>query len=154
MLEERCSPEERKQFADYFTQNKGLASEAQGYEFWLRKFGPHTFTGSFAPFHHAFWQWYWPIALKLRRGESLDPNDLVALLPWSRDTGKSSHSEWSAIAEGCLVRRGYVLWVSGKQEQAEEHVISIRDRIESEQIGKMYPWLAKPKIGAHGNKFG
>jgi hypothetical protein len=153
IFEERY-PEEGKELAAYFAQNKGIAFEAQGYEYWLRHFGPHSFTGSFAPFHHSFWQWHWPIAQRLRAGQPLDPNDLVALMPWARDTGKSTVSEWAAIVEGALVRRGYVLWVSGKQEQAEEHVISIRDRIESEKLGAVYPWLGKPKMGVHNNKFG
>lgn len=138
----------------HISANRGLLDEAQGFEHWLRKFGPHSFTGTFASFHTEFWEWYWPLALRLRQNKELDTNDLVAFLPWPRDSGKSTHAEWAAIAEGCLVRKGYVLWVSGKQEQAEEHVVSIRDRIESEQIGKIYPWMSKPKVGAHGNKFG
>lgn len=151
---EKNNPEGYKKLNQYAQANKGMLDEAKGYEWWLRKFGPHTFTGTFSYFHNEFWAWYWPIAMRLREGKELNSDDLVALLPWARDTGKSSHSEWAAIAEGCLVRRGYVLWVSGKQEQAEEHIVSIRDRIESEQIGKVYPWMSKPKLGAHNNKFG
>jgi len=151
---QETNPEAYVKFDNFFKANKGWADEALGYEHWLRKFGPHTFTGTFAWFHHAFWQWYWPIALQVQDGFQPDLNDLVCLLPWSRDTGKSSHSEWSAIAEGALIRKGYVLWVSAKQEQAQEHVTSIRERIESEKIGKVYPWLGKPKVGTHGNRFG
>jgi hypothetical protein len=151
---EKNNPEGYKKLNQYAQANKGMLDEAKGYEWWLRKFGPHTFTGTFSFFHHDFWKWYWPIAMRVREGTELQSDDLVALLPWARDTGKSSHSEWAAITEGCLVRRGYVLWVSSKQEQAEEHIVSIRDRIESEQIGKVYPWMSKPKLGAHNNKFG
>lgn len=151
---QRLDPELYGKLTRYLNANRGFIDEAQGSEHWLRKFGPHTFTGSFASFHTDFWSWYWPLAVKLRQGKELDSNDLVALLPWPRDSGKSSHSEWSAIAEGCLVRKGYVLWVSGKLDLAIEHVVSIRDRIESEQIGRVYPHMSKPKVGAHGNKFG
>lgn len=147
-------PDAFKEIQTHLTQNPGLPDEIRGYEHWLRKFGPHTFTGSFSWFHSAFWEWYWPIALQVQDDIQPDLNDLVCLIPWSRDTGKSSHSEWSAIAEGALIKKGYVLWVSAKQEQAQEHVTSIRNRIEDEKIGKVYPWLGKPKVGAHGNKFG
>lgn len=147
-------PDKYQELALYFKANPGFALEAFGYEPWLRKMGPHTFTGSFAWFHHDFWKWYWPLAFAVRDNAELDLNDLVCLVPWSRDTGKSSHTEWAAICEGAVVRKGYVLWVCAKQQQAIEHVTSIRNRIEDEHVGKFYPWLGKPKVGAHGNKFG
>src|SRR5258708_25291514 len=152
-LRER-DPENYARLDKFLKQNLGVIDEAQGYEHWLRKFGPHTFTGTFSWFHHGFWQWYWPIALQVQEGIQPDLNDLVCMIPWSRDTGKSSHSEWAAIAEGALIRKGYVLWVCAKQEQAQEHVTSIRNRIEDEKVAKFYSWLSKPRVGAHGNKFG
>lgn len=134
--------------------NKGALIEAQGYEAWLMKLGVKTFTRRFAPIHHQFWQWNWAILQKVRRGETLSSKELVAFLPWSRELGKSSTVEWAAIAEGAFLRSGYILYVSSRQSQAEEHVTAIRDRIESEHVAETYPWLAKPLVGAHGNKFG
>ena len=133
---------------------KSTTLEMMGYEPWLRTLGPHTFTGSFADAHHEMWGWYWPIIAKLRRGIPLDLEDLVFIAAWPRDYGKSSHAEWIAIAEGAMVSSGYILYVCRVQAQAEEHVLSIRNRIESEKVAATYPRLGKPKMGTHGNRFG
>jgi len=121
---------------------------------WLRKVGPRTFTGSFAPFHEEFWEWFWSLAMKRRAGESLTDEESVFLAIWARGQGKSSNVEWAAIAEGALIGSGYVLYVSGTEALAEEHVAAIRDRIEADEIGRYYPGLANPKLGKHGNQRG
>jgi len=125
-----------------------------GYEHWLKKLGAHTFTREFAPIQRRFWEWNWGALMKIRRGQPLEKREKVGFLPWPRMTGKSSNVEWACICEGALLRGGYVIFYSGKQAQAEEHVTAIRDRIESEKVAEIYPWLGKPKVGAHGNKFG
>lgn len=66
----------------------------------------------------------------------------------------SSHVEWACIAEGALLRSGYVIYLCAKLSQAIDHVVAIRDRIESNHVADLYPWLGKPKLGTHGNKFG
>lgn len=138
----------------YFKANPGAVHEAQGYEHWLRFLGSHTFTRPFAPIQHRFWEWNWSCLMKLQDDLPLTPKELVGFEPWSRETGKSSNVEWACIAEGALLRGGYVIFYCGKQAQAEEHVTAIRDRIESEKVAKLYPWLGKPKMGTHGNRFG
>lgn len=132
----------------------GVILEMMGYEPWLKKMGPKTFTRPFAPVQHEFWQWNWNALQKLRRGIKLSPWEKVAFVPWSRETGKSSHVEWACIAEGALLAGGYVVYVGGKHGLAEEHVSTVRNRIEEAHVGEVYPRLSKPKLGAHGNKYG
>lgn len=134
--------------------NKGQTLEAQGWETWLKTLGAATFTRPLAPIQRRFWEWNWRALDKILANQPLDPRELVGFLPHSRETGKSSNVEWACIAEGARLRGGYVIFYSGKQAQAEEHVTAIRDRIESEHVSDIYPWLGKPKVGAHGNKFG
>lgn len=148
------NPEGHKKLVQYLTANKGAVDEALGYEHWLKKLGAQTFTRPFAPIQHAFWKWNWNILQKLLDNVPLEPREFVGFVPWSRETGKSSNVEWACIAEGAILRTGYIIYLSAKQLQAEEHVVAIRNRIESEHVDKTYPWLGKPKMGAHGNKFG
>jgi len=121
---------------------------------WLRSVGPRTFSREFSTFHAEFWDWYWRVTNKLRNGEPLTGEMLVFLALWARGFGKSAHAEWAAIAEGALLGRGYVLYVSGTQSLADGHVSAIRERLESPEIEKYYPGLASPQIGRHGNQFG
>jgi hypothetical protein len=121
---------------------------------WLRLCGPRTFTGSFADFHQAFWGWFWPLLWKRKHGEPLTDAEQVFLAIWARGQGKSSHVEWAAIAEGAIIQSGYVLYVSGSEDLAEQHVTSIRERLESEEVSRFYPDLANPQIGRHGNQYG
>jgi hypothetical protein len=121
---------------------------------WLRAVGPRTFTGSFAPFHTEFWEWFWRVTQKRRNGQPLTDEELVFLAVWARGQGKSSNVEWAAIAEGALTGKGYVLYVSGTQALAEGHVAAIRERIEGEAVERYYPHLANPQVGKHGNQFG
>ncbi len=80
----------------------------------------------------------------------MDLEDLTYLAIWGRGLGKSTNAEWMAIAEGCLIGKGFVLYVSGTAEQAEAHVEAIRERIESEgALSSAYPGMQKPEIGEH-----
>lgn len=121
---------------------------------WLRSCAPNTFTGSFASFHTDFWDWYWRITDKRRKGLPLTDEEMAFFAIWMRGGGKSSNVEWAAIAEGALVGKGYVLYVSGTQKLADGHVSSVRDRLEGEEIARYYPGLADPQIGKHGNQKG
>lgn len=121
---------------------------------WLRAVGPQTFTGSFASFHAEFWDWFWRLAGKRRAGHPISDEEQVFLAIWARGMGKSANVEWAAIAEGALIGKGYVLYVSGTQTLADGHVQSIRERLESDEISRYYPHLSSPKVGKHGNQFG
>lgn len=121
---------------------------------WLRAVGPRTFTGSFAPFHCEFWDWFWRLLQKRRAGQSISDEEQAFLAVWARGMGKSANVEWAAIAEGALIGKGYVLYVSGTQALADGHVQSIRERLESDEISRYYPHLSSPKVGKHGNQYG
>ena len=153
LLQER-HPEEYKQLTAYFKANKGAVDEALGGEHWLRKLGALTFTRPFAPIQKRFIEWNWKALLKVRAKQPLEQRETVGFLPWPRETGKSSLVEWACIMEGCLLKSGYVIYLSAKLSQAIDHVVAIRDRIESEHVADLYPWMGKPKLGTHGNKFG
>lgn len=148
------NPDGYKRLMAYLKLNKGIFIEMRGPEHWLKTLGAQTFTRPLAPIQKRFWEWNWTALQKLKNGLPLEPREMVAFLPHARETGKSSNVEWACIAEGAILRGGYVILYSGKQAQAEEHVTAIRDRIESEHVSDVYPWLGKPKVGAHGNKFG
>lgn len=124
------------------------------WRFWLRTVGPNTFTGSFAPFHQEFWEWFWRLIAKRRAGLPITDEEQAFLAIWARGMGKSANVEWAAIAEGALIGKGYVLYVSGTQNLADGHVQSIRERLESDEITEYYPHLGQPKVGKHGNQFG
>jgi hypothetical protein len=131
------------------------ALEAQGYEAWLKKLGPKTFTKPFATFHHDFWGWYWPVRMKLLRGELLDPAEMAMLLMWFRGGGKSSHVEWACIAEGALGEGltdepGYVGYICDTETLAKGHVQSIRNRLDSAELVYHYPGLSNPRVDRHG----
>ncbi len=134
--------------------SKGETLEAQGPEVWHKTLGAATFTRPFAPIQSRFLSWNWAIIQKIRAGIPLEEEETVGFLPWPRETGKSSIIEWAAIMEGCLLKSGYVIYLCSKLSQAIDHVVAIRDRIESEHVADVYPWMGKPKLGTHGNKFG
>jgi len=133
-----------------FRPSKGALLERQGWETWLKTLGPHSFSGDFSDFHRDIWDWYWPLTNKQRAGQAMDLEDLTYLAIWGRGLGKSTNAEWLAIAEGCLIGKGFVLYVSGTAEQAEAHVEAIRERIEAEgELSRAYPGMQKPEIGEH-----
>jgi len=84
----------------------------------------------------------------------IDPADMVAMALWGRGLAKSSNVEWTAIGEGALIGYGYVGYVCGTQQQADEHVAEIQKRLESDAVSEHYPGLSRPKISEHGNQYG
>ncbi len=148
------NPEGHQKLVEYLARNKGAVDEALGGEHWMKKLGASTFTRPFAPIQKRFIQWNWDAIQNVQDRNPLQPRDGVGFLPWPRETGKSSIVEWACIAEGCLLKSGYVIYLSSKLSQAVDHVVAVRDRIESEHVADLYPWMGKPKLGTHGNKFG
>ncbi len=129
--------------------------EAEGYEAWLKTLGPRTFSKPFAFFHREFWGWYWPVRMKLLRGEVLTPAEMAMLLMWGRGMGKSSHVEWACIAEGALGEGltrepGFVGYVCDTEALAKGHIQSVRNRLDSPEIARYYPGLANPRVDRHG----
>lgn len=151
----QTNPEGYAKFEQYIHANPGVLLEVRGYEDWLKTLGPHSFTGDFSSFHKDIWDWYWPVTEQQQSGEKLDLEDITYLAIWGRGLGKSTMAEWLAIAEGCLVGKGFVLYVCGTAEQAEAHVEAIRDRLETEgELRKMYPGMRKPGGGKNASYTG
>ena len=118
---------------------------------WLRSlFGRH-FTTEFAEHHAQFWQWLWA----LERGVRPDP--IVFCL--ARKGGKSTTVEAACVAAGASIggrepRRRYVLYVSGTQDQADDHVKTIASHLESPEIASAYPGLSEARVTQYGDRWG
>lgn len=131
-----------------------LDEEAIGWERWLRLMGPGTFTAPFAKHQRHYWDWFWSVLMRRKRGEFIPLEEWVYLATWARGTGKSSSVEWATIAEGAILGAGFVLYISVNQELSDGHLMAIRSRLESSETAKFYPHMANPKVGRYGQRFG
>lgn len=143
------SPQKLAELDALLFEQSATELESEGWKSWLTSCGPNTFTGEFAHFHFAFWEWYWAAL-----GKAKKPEHLAYLLTLGRGMGKSSSTEWAVIMAGALLGECVVLYVSSTSGLAVSHLTSIRDRIESAQINKYYPLLSKPRLGKHANRYG
>jgi hypothetical protein len=123
-----------------------LAIETDGWEPWLRTLFPTAVTHDFAPHHRLYWDWLWAIEL------TTDPDPLVNI--WSRGHAKSTNAELGAVALGSRRRRRYLLYVCRTQDQADDHVQNIANKLESKAIAEYYPGVADRLVGKHGNSKG
>lgn len=96
----------------------------------------------FADHQQKMWDHVWTI----EPGER--PPPFVGI--WGRGLGKSTTAEMACVALGARKKKRYVLYVSGTQEQADDHVANIGDMLASPSIERYYPELAQRDI----NKFG
>src|SRR5262245_19348488 len=118
------------------------------WEAWLTTLFRRYFTDAtgwlipFAPHHAEFWQWVWAI----RRGER--PRPFIGI--WARGGGKSTDVELSCVMMGALKTRKYALYVSGTQEQSDDHVQNIATMLESPEVARYYPQLASRMVGKYG----
>lgn len=126
---------------------------------WLEEFFPSAFSKPFGPHHEDLIEW----AAQIRMG--MHPRPFIGI--WPRGGGKSTLIECVVIALGAprplpqvvngeeqLVRqsaRGYTLYVSETQEQADKHVEDIQTRLESQRLRSSYPQFAAPKIRRLGH---
>jgi len=118
---------------------------------WLESIFPGHFTEAFAPHHERFWEWVWSIEPGTR------PDPLVMCL--ARKGGKSASVETSCVAVGAPIgggqpRRNYVLYVSGTQGQADDHVKTIGAHLEDSRIAQIYPDLASARLTQYGDRWG
>ncbi len=100
----------------------------------------------FAPYHIRLWEW----AEAMRVGVRCDP--YISILP--RGGGKSTNAELIVIYEGDRDIRKYALYVSGTQEQADDHVMNIANLLESPDVALYSPRLAARRVGKYGNSRG
>lgn len=121
------------------------------YELWLYglfRSAMSTVTGrlvGLAPQHRDFWEWVQTV----RPGAYVPPVVNV----WARGAAKSTHGELAVVYLGATRRRKYALYVSDKQERADDHVGNIAGRIESPIFGTWYPEM-RPRVGKYGNRRG
>lgn len=118
---------------------------------WLRKYFPEHFDKPLAEHHQQFWDWVW----SLEPGER--PRPLLFCL--NRGGGKSASAEASAaivgaVPDGQPLTRNYVLYVSGTQDQADDHVQTIGQHLEASRIEETYPKLGKARVGEYGDRWG
>lgn len=114
----------------------------QGYEAWLREMFPHFVTHGFAEHHRVFWDWVWALRPGVR------PRPLVCI--WPRGGAKSTSVEMACAAVGARGTRKYILYVSGKQTQADDHVMNVAGLLESRTIAERYPSLGERLVGKYG----
>jgi hypothetical protein len=122
------------------------------YEPWLRELFPEYVSRddgtpiALAPHHHEFWRWVWDLQ------HGVKPEPFVAI--WPRGGGKSTSVELSIVAVGARKARTYVLYVSGTQDQADDHVANIAALLESDSVAEHYPGLAERSVTKYGNSKG
>lgn len=115
-------------------------------ERWVRLLFPEYLSAPFAEHHSDFWRWVWSI----RRGEKVPAYFAV----WPRGHAKSTSGELACVSLGARGIKRYVLYVSGTQEQADDHVANIAAMLESSRFGEIYPEMARPLLGKYGNSKG
>lgn len=109
---------------------------------WLAHLFGHYFqrrgrTIPFAPHQIDLWEWIWSIKGYMERGE--EPPPFVAI--WPRNGGKSTNAELFPIAAHVTAGLRYFLYVSMTQDQADQHVATIAEHLESDTLGAIYPAL-------------
>lgn len=136
--------------ANYYSGVQGLqiqsASEleAKGWRVWLLTLFPFWFSQEFSEDHIRFWELRWSVLHRIKRGEPIEPKELVVLLILARGLGKSVVLETARIMRGAILGTGYSLMVSETDDQATEHLGNCRLLIEHPDslLTNYYPGMA------------
>ncbi len=113
---------------------------------WLTTMYPAYVSHAFGDHHEDFWE-----HIKEVTSQSLhDP--FVAI--WARAGGKSSSIELACAFLGLRNRRAYILYISGTQEQADDHVSNIGALLEESTVGEHYEEHAGRKVDKYGSSKG
>ena len=110
---------------------------------WCSTLYPATYAAPWASYHAEFWAWVWT----LEAGKPSHP--FVAV--WPRGFAKSTNAEAAVVAVGARGTRHYCLYISGTQEQANNHVQSIAQRMTGQDA---YPDLGERMVGKYGSSMG
>lgn len=94
--------------------------------------------------HIELWEWIDAVDID----DSPDP--FVAI--WPRGRGKSTHAEVAAVDLGGRNKRVYCMYVCGTQDQADKHVATITNMMESKDVAAKWPHLSQPKVGKNGSR--
>lgn len=114
---------------------------------WLNGVYPTYFTAPFSPHHEEIWEWVWALRLGVKPDHPL----VVAL---ARGGAKSTSAEVACAVAGCLGRRRYGLYVSGTQDQADDHVGNVASALEADRLALFYPDHSDRKVGKFGHSRG
>lgn len=104
---------------------------------------PEQFPFPFSKPHIEYWDWVNAI-------DANAPRPFVAL--WPRGRGKSTNLEASIVYLGGLGVRRYAWYVCETQDQADKHIIAIRDMMESDNVGWYFPEIGKPEVTKTGGR--
>lgn len=125
------------------TTTSALPSE---YEPFLHLLFPEYVSAPLGDHHHQLWRWFWA----LKRG--IRPIPLVCA--WARGGAKSTSVELGVVSAGAFSRRTYCVYVSGTQQQADDHVQNIASMLESATVATHIPSLGTRSVGKYGNSRG
>ncbi len=123
---------------------KNYDLESQGWQVWLKTLSPSSFSAPFSVELIEFWDLYWDLLIRLKRGEVVPAEERSIILPLGRGNAKSTTAEMAAIAEGCILGQGLTLYLSDSQLLAEEHLYSIKAILENGIFAEYYPSMATP----------
>jgi len=73
---------------------------------------------------------------------------------WSRETGKSTNAELACVALGHRRIKRYILYISGTQAQANDHVGNIESALEATHLSVVDAALCKRRLGKYGQSKG
>ena len=124
----------------------------QNYNLWLqvffRKWISNKF-GNLVPFaahHKLYWDWLWAIKVGVK------PAPFVGI--WPRGGAKSTSAELGVVALAARGVRKYCLYISGTQEQADDHLSNIGALLEYPDFGKGYPAHSSKLLNKYGSSKG
>lgn len=130
-----------------------LAALESDWHAWLCYFFPHIFCESdgtprpLAPAHRRWWQWVWSIEAGTRARPYC--------AGWPRGYGKSTGAELAVIAWGARKARRYVLYTSGTQPRANEHIHSIAAELgRNARLRANYPALCRRRVDQYSHSEG
>lgn len=126
--------------------------EVQGWQAWLKTLAPDSCTSPFSDEQTEFWDIYWNVLQKQKQGLPVSNAEKNIVLPLGRGNAKSTTAELAAIAEGCILGRGFVLYLSDSQLLAEEHLYSVKAILENGIFAKYYPQMSRPKVSQTGTQ--
>lgn len=115
--------------------------ESQGWRVWYATIFGDAFVSNLADHHVEAIEWHWQSVVLKRAGIKPSPNAYFAV--WPRGHRKSDLIRHIAVADACLLRKGYCLYVSSSRGKVHEHALSIETLIHSDGVLAYYPQIAK-----------
>jgi hypothetical protein len=118
--------------------------EHKGWEAWLKRYFPKSFSRPFTSYQREFWQWGWQIKPEIyyRPRVECEP----------RGTGKSTTAETWLVSLLARKRKKTIGYVSGTDDKATQHFNSVKRKLENSQLLSHYPHL-KPRVQKYRNAF-